>query len=85
LGVIANLLSFLFVFLPPVYYSEEMLGANSWIVFLLPTSNAAALMRYSTGITAWDPTNYMLHWLFLILTVVVFSILVVKKARWREV
>ncbi len=84
LGVIANLLSFLFVFLPPVYYSEQMLGGNSWIAYLLPTSNAAAIMRYSTGLTEWDPSAYALHWLFLVLTVVIFAILVVTKARWRE-
>jgi len=84
LGIIANILSFVFVFLPPVYYSETMLGEFSWIVYILPTSNAAAIIRYSTELTAWNPTAFILHWLILALTVVVFSLLVVKKARWRE-
>ena len=84
LGIIANILSFGFVFLPPVYYSETMLGSLSWIVYLLPTSNAAAIIRYSTGITAWNANAVILHWLALIVTVIIFSILVVKKARWRE-
>ncbi|MDO9537200.1 MAG: ABC transporter permease [Thermoplasmata archaeon] len=89
LGIIANILSFGFVFLPPVYYSETMLtnigGMDlSWFVYLLPTSNAAAIIRYSTDLTAWNGTAFMLHWIILALTVIVFSVLVVKKARWRE-
>ncbi|MBA3044637.1 MAG: ABC transporter permease [Candidatus Thermoplasmatota archaeon] len=91
LGIIANILSFGFVFLPPVYYSEAMLtnmsGMNlSWIVYIFPTSNAAAIIRYATGAgeTVMDPTAFMLHWLVLIVTVVVFSALVMWKARWRE-
>ena len=84
LGIIANLMAFLFVFLPPVYYSEEMLGTYSWISFLFPTSNAAAIIRYSTGMVAWDPSAYAMHWLAMFLIVLIFAILVVKKARWRE-
>jgi ABC-type multidrug transport system permease subunit len=84
LGIIANILSFGFVFLPPVYYSETMLGSLSWVVYILPTSNAAAIIRYATGLTAWDSTAFMLHWVVMLVTVVVFSALVVKKARWRE-
>jgi ABC-type multidrug transport system permease subunit len=89
LGIVANILSFGFVFLPPVYYSEAMLtnvsGMDiSWLVYLFPTSNAAAIIRYSTDLTAWNATAFMFHWLILALTVVIFSVLVVKKARWRE-
>ena len=85
LGILANIMSFLFVFLPPVYYSEEMLGDISWLVYLLPTSNAAAIIRYSTGLTdPMDSTAFMLHWLILLLTVIVFSVLVIKKSQWRE-
>ena len=89
LGIVANLLSFLFVFLPPVYYSESMLtnvgGMDlSWIAYTLPTTNAAAIIRYATGLTPWDSQAYMLHWLFMFITVGIFSLLVVKKARWRE-
>ena len=89
LGIVANLLSFLFVFLPPVYYSESMLenvgGMNlTWIAYTLPTTNAAAIIRYATGLTAWNGEAYMLHWLFMFITVGIFAILVVRKARWRE-
>jgi ABC-2 type transport system permease protein len=86
LGIIANLLSFLFVFLPPVYYPKEMLAqyGAEWVAYIIPTSNAAEIIRYVTGLTTWDATSYMYHWIALIITVVIFTILVVKKARWRE-
>ena len=89
LGIVANLLSFLFVFLPPVYYSESMLenvnGMDlSWIAYTLPTTNAAAIIRYATELTPMDSQAYMLHWLFMFITVGIFAILVVRKARWRE-
>ncbi len=89
LGIVANILSFGFVFLPPVYYSETMLtnlgGMDlSWISYVFPTSNAAAIIRYSTELTEWDSTAFILHWAVLALTVVAFSLLVMKKARWRE-
>lgn len=89
LGIVANLLSFGFVFLPPVYYSESMLtdlgGFDlSWIAYLFPTSNAAAIIRYSAGLTEWNSTAYMLHWVIMAITVALFSILVVKKSKWRE-
>lgn len=86
LGIWANLLAFLFVFLPPVYYPKEMLAQYgiSWTAYLLPTSNAAEIIRYVTGLTPWDETSLLFHWVALIVTVIVFAILVVKKARWRE-
>jgi ABC-2 type transport system permease protein len=84
LGIIANLLSFLFVFLPPVYYPKAMLGSFSWLSYLLPTSNAAEIIRYATAQTAWDQTSYIYHWIALVVTVILFTILVVKKSRWRE-
>ncbi len=89
LGIVANILSFGFVFLPPVYDSETMLtnlgGIDmSWIVYLFPTSNAAAIIRYATDLTAWNATAFILHWVILIATVAVFSLLVIWKAQWRE-
>ncbi len=87
LGILANILSFVFVFLPPVYYSEQMLGKLSWISYLLPTSNAAAIIRHYTGLTdpsALYPTSVALHWLILVFTVIMFSVIVVKKSQWRE-
>ena len=84
LGVLANLLSMGFVFLPPVYYSETMLenigGYDlSWVVYLLPTTNSAAIIRYSTGLTEWDPSAFMLHWVALVFILILFSVLVMNN------
>ncbi len=84
LGVVANILSFMFVFLPPVYYPELFMGSYSWISFIFPTSNAAAIIRYSTGMVPMDVTAMAIHWIILLVTVVIFAVIVVKKARWRE-
>jgi len=85
LSVVANILSFAFVFLPPVYYPELLLGAHSWLSYIIPTSNAAAIIRYSTGVVPMDTSALALHWVILIITVIVFALLVIKKSRWREV
>ncbi|MEW5937323.1 MAG: hypothetical protein AB1665_05860 [Candidatus Thermoplasmatota archaeon] len=84
LGLIANILAFGFVFLPPVYYSETMLGPYAWVGYLLPTSNAAAVIRYVTGINPMNPGALAAHWLVIAMMAVAFSALAVAKARWRE-
>jgi ABC-type multidrug transport system permease subunit len=45
LNNLANILGLGLVFLPPVYYPEELLGGLSWIGIFFPTSNAAGLIR----------------------------------------
>jgi ABC-type multidrug transport system permease subunit len=85
LGIVANILSFAFIFLPPVYYPEFFMGSYSWISFILPTSNAAAIIRYSTGTVPMDVNALTLHWVLLIVTVIIFTVIVLKKSRWREV
>jgi len=85
LSVVANILSFAFVFLPPVYYPEQFMGTYSWVSYIFPTSNAAAIIRYSTGVTPMDASALALHWIVLLITVAVFAALVIKKSRWREV
>jgi ABC-type multidrug transport system permease subunit len=83
--VVANILSFAFVFLPPVYYPEQFMGSYAWISYIMPTSNAAAIIRYSTGVVPMDVGALALHWIVLLVTVVIFGLLVIKKSRWREV
>jgi ABC-type multidrug transport system permease subunit len=85
LSVVANILSFAFVFLPPVYYPELFMGSYSWVSYIFPTSNAAAIIRYSTGVVPMNVNALALHWIVLIITVAAFAVLVIKKSRWREV
>lgn len=84
LGLISNILALGFVFLPPVYYSETMLGSYAWVAYLLPTSNAAAVIRYATGINRMDPMAFAAHWIAIAVLAAAFGALAVAKARWRE-
>jgi ABC-2 type transport system permease protein len=77
LNNMANILGLGLVFLPPVYYPEEMLGSYRWISTVFPTSNAA-------GLTQLSAETVLLRWLILLTTVVASVIIVSFKARWRE-
>lgn len=84
LNNIANILGITLVFLPPVYYSEARLGSLSWISTIIPTSNAASLIRYYTGLVSLSTGDLLLRWGILVLTSLLFTALVAVKVRWRE-
>lgn len=79
-----QLLSLSLVFIPPVYYSESVLGAFSWISYTLPTSNAASLIRSYLGLSPPPAEGLTFHWLVLISTAFAFFLVASFKARWRE-
>jgi len=84
LNNMSTLLGFLFVFIPPVFYSEAMLGNLSWISALIPTSNVAGLIRAYMGLLPLSSETIIVRWLTLIVTTIVFVGLTSAKARWRE-
>jgi ABC-2 type transport system permease protein len=84
LNNIANILGITLVFLPPVYYSEARLGSLSWLAAIIPTSNAASLVRYYTGLTSLSSEELLLRWGLLVLMSLLFTALVAAKVRWRE-
>jgi ABC-2 type transport system permease protein len=84
LSTMALMLSFVIVFLPPVYYPKEMLGNFNWISFLVPTSNAAGLIRVNLGLSVLPQVDIVVHLLALISFTVFFILLASAKARWRE-
>jgi len=84
LGNMSHLLSLGLVFVPPVYYSESVLGTFSWVSYVFPTSNAASLIRGHLGLSSIPFESIIIHWLILIGTVIAFSLLASFKARWRE-
>jgi len=81
---VSHLLSLGLVFVPPVYYSESILGAFSWVSYLFPTSNAASLIRHYLGLSTMPIESTVVHWSILIVTAISFSLLASFKARWRE-
>ncbi len=84
LNNLSTLLGFIFVFIPPVYYPETMLGNLSWISLLIPTSNVTGLIKAYVGLMPLSSETIMVRWLILIVTTVVFVGLTSLKARWRE-
>ncbi len=84
LGNISNILGLGLVFLPPVYYPEEILGSLRWLAIVFPTSNASGLIRFYSGDLPLSVELVLLRWLVLVLTVVVSMVVVAFKAKWRE-
>jgi ABC-type multidrug transport system permease subunit len=84
LNNISNLLGLGLIFIPPVYYTETLLGSLSWISVILPTSNAAGLIRYYFGLLPLTQEAVLIRWLILIVTTAAFVVLTSAKAKWRE-
>jgi ABC-type multidrug transport system permease subunit len=80
----STLLSISLMFLPPVYYSETRLGNFSWISILIPTSNAAGLIRAYMGLLPLSADTIIVRWLILIITFVVCVVFTSLKTKWRE-
>ncbi|MBS7636260.1 ABC transporter permease [Candidatus Bathyarchaeota archaeon] len=85
LNNLSNILGLGLVFLPPVYYPEELLGGLSWIGILFPTSNAAGLIRAYSGLADFSQNMVLIRWIALLAMMVISALLVAFKARWREV
>jgi ABC-type multidrug transport system permease subunit len=81
---LGHMLSLGLVFVPPVYYSESVLGQFSWVSYLFPTSNAASLLRGYSGLSTLSLIVNVLHWLILTTAAIAFTLLASFKARWRE-
>jgi ABC-type multidrug transport system permease subunit len=84
LNNLANLLGIGFIFIPPVYFSEAQLGSLSWISILIPTSNAAGLIRSYMGLLPLSDEIVTVRWAVLIITTLAFVTLAFVRARWRE-
>ncbi|MDI6846897.1 MAG: ABC transporter permease [Candidatus Bathyarchaeia archaeon] len=84
LNNLANILGLALVFLPPVYYPEEMLGSFSWIAMLFPTSNVTGLIRVYSGSLDASVIMIVIRWLILIATTIFCIVATITKARWRE-
>ncbi len=84
LNNLSNLLGIAFIFIPPVYYSESQLGSLSWISAVIPTSNAAGLVRSCMGLLSLPPEIITVRWVVLLMMAGVFIVLTSVKAQWRE-
>jgi len=84
LNSISNIIGIGLSFMPPVYYPEEVLGNFSWVSMIFPTSNAASLIRVYSGSLTLPFEMVVARWLILLSTMLVFAVITVVKARWRE-
>jgi ABC-type multidrug transport system permease subunit len=84
LNNVSNILGILFIFMPPVFYSDQLWGNFKWLAIAFPTSNAAGLIRSYTGFLALPYEMILLHWFVLVVTTIISLVLVAVKSRWRE-
>ena len=84
LNNLSNLLGTGLIFIPPVYYSEAQLGSLSWISIIIPTSNAAGLMRSYMGLLPMSTETVIVRWAVLIAMTAAFVALTSVKSKWRE-
>ncbi|MEM1552203.1 MAG: ABC transporter permease [Candidatus Bathyarchaeia archaeon] len=84
LNNLSTILGIGLIFIPPVYYPEELLGGLSWIAILFPTSNAAGLIRAHSGLAAFSQEIILIRWVVLLATLIFAVLLVALKAKWRE-
>lgn len=84
LNNLSNILGLGLIFMPPVYYPEELLGGLSWIAMIFPTSNAAGLIRVYSGSLQLPQEIVIVRWLILATLTLASIVVVWRKAKWRE-
>jgi len=85
LNNVSTILGLGLIFMPPVYYPEELLGGLSWVAMIFPTSNAAGLIRVYSGLLQLPQEIVLVRWLILIAMALFSALIVSLKAKWREV
>ena len=82
----SGLISILFTTLPPVYYPITYIPLPfRYLAYLSPTTYAAEIAQSTSGLLQLSTLSFALAWLVLIAVTIVFALLAVTKARWREV
>jgi hypothetical protein len=84
LNNLSNLLGIGLIFIPPVYYSEVQLGGLSWISIIIPTSNAAGLIRSYMRLLPMSTEMMIVRWAVLITMTAAFVTFTSIKSKWRE-
>jgi ABC-2 type transport system permease protein len=82
----SGLISILFTTLPPVYYPITYIPLPyRYLAYLSPTTYAAEIAQSTSGLLQLSTLSFALAWLVLVAVTIVFAVLAVTKARWREV
>jgi ABC-2 type transport system permease protein len=82
----SGLISTLFTTLPPVYYPITYIPLPfRYLAYISPTTYAAEIAQSTTGLLRVSTLSIALAWLVLVVVTVVFAVIAVTKARWREI
>jgi ABC-2 type transport system permease protein len=82
----SGLISTLFTTLPPVYYPITYIPLPfRYLAYLSPTTYAAEISQSTTGLLQVPAVSLALAWVVLVAVTIVFGVIAVTKARWREV
>ncbi len=82
----SGLISTLFTTLPPVYYPITYIPLPfRYLAYISPTTYAAEVAQSATGLLKVSTSSIVLAWAVLAGVTVVFGVIAVTKARWREV
>lgn len=83
LSAIANLLYYLLIMLPPVYYPVSVLPAwASYMTLLVPTASLSHLLSYQFALN--QSPHLIVPTLILFLYSMIFTLLAIKYTRWSE-
>ncbi|CAC11780.1 hypothetical membrane protein [Thermoplasma acidophilum] len=81
-GIISTLISTI----PPVYYPITYIPMPfRYAAYASPTTYGAELVQSAIGFVHLSGASFIVDWVILIMINVVFFIIALKKARWREI
>jgi ABC-2 type transport system permease protein len=83
---LSGILSFIISVIPPIYYPSTILPRTlALLAMFIPTSTAAAIFHYHSGLITYLPLPEILLWFILIVEAVIFLEIAKYRSRWREV
>ena len=82
----SRLISTLFSTLPPVYYPITYIPFPfRYFAYLSPTTYAAEIAQNTSGLISLSPAGIAVGWAVLVAVSATFSLIAIRKARWREI
>ena len=82
----SRLISTLFSTLPPVYYPITYIPLPfRYAAYLSPTTYAAEIAQNATSLITLSTAATAVCWAVLVVVSAAFSLIAIKKARWREI
>jgi ABC-2 type transport system permease protein len=85
ISAISNMIGYLLVLLPPVYYPLSLLPAGARLpLSLIPTAGLAEMARWATGIASPSAITIVADAAVTVILIIASLIYAVSDSRWRE-